>query len=79
MFRFTIRDVLWLTVVVGLSVAWLSERHARQVTRSHAEALRMVITRAREDYESVLADLTSGTEKAGVSLTDWEMANKPIP
>ena len=22
MFRFTIRDVLWLTVVVGLSIAW---------------------------------------------------------
>jgi hypothetical protein len=22
MFRFTIRDVLWLTVVVGLSVGW---------------------------------------------------------
>ena len=25
MFRFTIRDVLWLTVVVGLSLRWLAE------------------------------------------------------
>jgi hypothetical protein len=24
--RFTIRDVLWLTVVVGLAVAWWTER-----------------------------------------------------
>jgi hypothetical protein len=26
MFRFTIRDVLWLTVVVGLAVAWWTDR-----------------------------------------------------
>jgi hypothetical protein len=26
MFRFTIRDVLWLTVVVGMGVGWLAER-----------------------------------------------------
>jgi hypothetical protein len=25
MFRFTIRDVLWLTVVVGLGVAWWAD------------------------------------------------------
>ena len=28
MFRFTIRDVLWLTVVVGLGLGWASERAA---------------------------------------------------
>ena len=28
MFRFTIRDVLWLTVVVGLAVAWWVEHRA---------------------------------------------------
>jgi hypothetical protein len=26
MFRFTIRDVLWLTVVVALGVAWWADR-----------------------------------------------------
>jgi hypothetical protein len=26
-FRFTIRDVLWLTVVVGLSVGWWLDHH----------------------------------------------------
>jgi hypothetical protein len=45
MFRFTIRDVLWLTVVVALGVAWWTERQARHkvdewwiehVTREHA-------------------------------------------
>ena len=28
MFRFTIRDVLWLMLVVGLSVGWLMDRNA---------------------------------------------------
>jgi hypothetical protein len=27
MFRFTIRDVLWLTVVVGILFAWRSDRN----------------------------------------------------
>jgi hypothetical protein len=30
MFRFTIRDVLWLTVVVGLAVGWFVE-HERTI------------------------------------------------
>jgi len=30
MFRFTIRDVLWLTVVVGLAVGWFVNRQALQ-------------------------------------------------
>ena len=29
MFRFTIRDVLWLTVVVALGVGWWADRRAR--------------------------------------------------
>jgi len=29
MFRFTIRDVLWLTVVVGLSVGWWTAERLR--------------------------------------------------
>jgi len=32
MFRFTIRDVLWLTVVVALAVGWANDRN-RQAAR----------------------------------------------
>jgi hypothetical protein len=32
MFRFTIRDVLWLTVVVALAVGWLVERSNARAT-----------------------------------------------
>jgi hypothetical protein len=32
MFRFTIRDVLWLTVVVGLGIGlWLEHRHSSEL------------------------------------------------
>ena len=35
MYRFTIRDVLWLTVVVGLGAAWgLRERHLSSEVRN---------------------------------------------
>lgn len=36
MFRFTIRDVLWLTVVVAASVAWWIEREARRDEHQNA-------------------------------------------
>jgi len=32
MFRFTIRDVLWLTVVVGLGVGWWADRWRSELT-----------------------------------------------
>jgi hypothetical protein len=32
MFRFTIRDVLWLTVVVGLAVGWWIDRRNVETT-----------------------------------------------
>ena len=39
MFRFTIRDVLWLMVVVGLSAGWWLEHH-------HTNQLREQLQRA---------------------------------
>ena len=37
MFRFTIRDVLWLTVVVALAVGWwLARRHERDLALQNA-------------------------------------------
>ena len=37
MFRFSIRDVLWLTVVVGLAVGWAS-RSGQDSTRYSLDA-----------------------------------------
>jgi uncharacterized membrane-anchored protein YhcB (DUF1043 family) len=52
MFRFTIRDVLWLTVVVGLMVGWLVE---------HRRALRVEQNQKRlaEQCQSCESKLTA--------------------
>jgi hypothetical protein len=39
MFRFTIRDVLWLTVVVGMGAAWWADRSSVARERDSIDAL----------------------------------------
>jgi signal transduction histidine kinase len=60
MFRFTIRDVLWLTVVVGLAVAWAIEHQQLTVARS---------TLQLEQAEKRMADLRERELRGGVILT----------
>jgi hypothetical protein len=48
MFRFTIRDLLWLMVVVGLSLVLLSE-HRQRITET--ENLRQVADQYRKESE----------------------------
>jgi len=49
MFRFSIRDVLWLTVVVALGiVAWRAESSRRAAVRENAEL------RKRNEWQSSL-------------------------
>ncbi len=55
MFRFTIRDVLWLTVVAALAVGWWLA-HSRAANRheaviAHAERIRTVLIDAQRAYE----------------------------
>ena len=55
--RFTIRDLLWLTVVVALVVGWLVDR--RRVV-AEREAIRAQFQRyadARYEYDAALARL----------------------
>src|SRR5882762_9835900 len=61
-FRFTIRDVLWLTVVVGLCLTLWSERIAYRAEKSDGEFLRfwnkgLESAMEREGYYVVGADL----------------------
>ena len=60
MFRFTIRDVLWLTVVVALGVGWWLERtrsqgQARRIERLDAEVKQLgsVIKTHYDDLERI--------------------------
>jgi hypothetical protein len=47
MFRFTIRDVLWLTVVVGLGLGWLID-HQRQGRLNYEQDMQKWRSRAEE-------------------------------
>ena len=48
MFRFTIRDVLWLTVVVAMALGW-------SMNAVHSTAQKRELARLRGNYEAVKA------------------------
>ena len=57
MFRFTIRDVLWLTVVVALVVAWLLDNYRESVAREELAVDRNLWeARARSAYSLLRND-----------------------
>jgi hypothetical protein len=61
MFRFTIRDVLWLTVAVAMGLAWRFERHSDALALSKSE--RLVKAKAMQ-FESLLGQLEAGMPTA---------------
>lgn len=63
MFRITIRDVLWLMVVVGLSLGWWAEHR-------HAGELRQQLQRAWWHYGP-------GTRSGEALEVDWSVLNIP--
>jgi hypothetical protein len=49
MFRFLIRDVLWLTILVAVLVAWWLERRVHEQTRHrHAQTIRALKQKAAQ-------------------------------
>jgi hypothetical protein len=69
MFRFTIRDVLWLTVVVALSVAWWvdNKRIEKVIARLEKEGRQQ--RAARDDEITVLRELQEKQEQEYSRLT----------
>jgi|SoiMethySBSTD1v2_1073268.scaffolds.fasta_scaffold3009726_2 hypothetical protein len=65
MFRFTIRDVLWLTVVVALAVGWWIERQ-----RAHGRHTRQLGIIARELNQSHFFTLEPDNEGVYHVFTD---------
>jgi hypothetical protein len=43
MFRFTIRDVLWLTVVVGMGLGWAATARRMEVYARTADSLYVIL------------------------------------
>ena len=81
MFRFTIRDVLLLMVIVALAVAWWASNRRTtaqlEATVSHAESLRLQLKRAR-DYEKTM-DLARRGYALEPHPPDFSWIDKPLP
>ena len=54
MFRFSIRDVLWLTVVVGLAVGWRVD-YSNQRKENHALRAELEQTKIQKAFKLLLA------------------------
>ena len=52
MFRFTIRDVLWLTVVVAIGLWWFRERSALQQRAAKLESDTAALQKERAAFKS---------------------------
>jgi len=52
MFRFTIRDVLWLTVVVAVALCWLRGRSALQQRAAKLESDGAALQKERAAFQS---------------------------
>ena len=62
MFRFTIRDVLWLTVLVGLGVAWWLDRTS--LNSAFDSRLRAVTLQQHRAEQELLVIKTTANEEA---------------
>ena len=63
MFRFTIRDMLWLTVVVGLCVALVVKHQDIQDLDEHAKQIQRESKTWESRANSLRLDLMEGTNK----------------
>jgi hypothetical protein len=71
MFRFTIRDVLWLTVIVGLALGWwLEYRQFVRVRRDQLRERRLAIANKYSRGEVPFLDLS----RVDVELDEAEVA-----
>lgn len=85
MFQFTIRELLVLTALVAVGVAWRSESIARdrahRETRRHAEQLRESLDLAKGELEAIA--WAAKNPNAGMCWqfprANWALIDQPIP
>ena len=94
MFRFTIRELMLVTLVVALGLGWWLHYRAidanRQAVVRHAQRVRRSLANARHEYASLemqMHSVAAGNLPANLanvgpaipSRIDWEVLNEPIP
>jgi hypothetical protein len=76
MFRFTIRDVLWLTVVVGLGFGWLLSEVSRQRALENSQRWKDRATMLETTYEKNLQRMNARLANEADRRVAAEKANK---
>ncbi len=74
-FRFTIRDVLWLTVVVGLGVVLWSERATTQKERAALSAEREAVKAKKRELDREFLKLVDAADKLNEQQAALENRN----
>jgi hypothetical protein len=89
MFRFSIRDMLWVTLVVAVAVGWFCHYRATDANRraviQHAGKLKETLGFAKRHCEQLEQDVE--LKSAGLSYmgprkywkVDWTVLDEPIP
>jgi hypothetical protein len=67
MFRFSTRDLLWLTLVVGLGLGWFVEHRQLQATADHAQARADSLHREARKWRRIAGNFGDALRKA-----DWQ-------
>jgi hypothetical protein len=70
MFRFSIRDVLWLTVVVALAVGWWVDNKRIEKTVVRMAAEERLLREASEEEQKLLLQVRIKQEKILQSLNE---------
>jgi hypothetical protein len=83
MFRFTIRDLLWLTVVVSLLLAiWHQRRdylHRLNIAHRHAAAVRLEVLKAQANEQEYASRIDPSVLEPHIAEVNWEIATKDVP
>jgi hypothetical protein len=79
MFKFTIRDLLWLTVVVSLVCAWWVDHHGlqqdRDIWKYHAEGAKQLASWGATGIEFDGKDMTAKHHTSGTYARTWPEQN----
>ena len=71
MLRFSIRDVLWLTVVVGIGIAWWME-HVKSQRDSR------LLQESEQRAAILTTKMNQANSRAGSALSQWHKLQKQV-
>jgi hypothetical protein len=76
--RFSIRDLLWLTVVVAMGLGWWSDNRTKHAAVQQAQRQRIVLKEAKRFSDDVSQMIRNpGLEWMG-PVRNWSVLDEPL-